>query len=119
MPCPIDTHSCVVINQAREEVAALSGQLVKSEKARRSLHNKILHIRGNIRVFVRVRSPEKKPCLPVCPLAGEIVLLLCIFYPPKDDLFWGGNISTGKQKWRVERMCTSTSTLLPLSSVSH
>ncbi len=52
------THQDHVVRDlqaSHAEIARLKGLLMQSETARRKLHNRVQELRGNIRVFVRVR----------------------------------------------------------------
>lgn len=46
-----------IIQQTNEECDTLKDQLVKQEQQRRILHNKLQELKGNIRVYCRIRPP--------------------------------------------------------------
>lgn len=51
-----------IIEVKDESIVALRNQVMASESTRRQLHNVIQNLRGNIRVFVRVRPMLEKEC---------------------------------------------------------
>jgi kinesin family protein C1 len=50
----IQTHECTIV-ELKECVEALESKLRTDEGLRKKLHNTILELKGNIRVFCRVR----------------------------------------------------------------
>ena len=61
------------IEERDRRIAELEGQLLEGEQLRRSMHNRIQELRGNIRVFVRTRpflpgdGAQTDPSIDVCP----------------------------------------------------
>jgi hypothetical protein len=52
----------MMVGQLSRKVGTLEGMLVDAERVRRKLHNDLVEIRGNIRVFVRIRPTDKRSC---------------------------------------------------------
>ncbi|KAK4754408.1 hypothetical protein SAY87_002512 [Trapa incisa] len=57
------------ISELRSNLADMEQQLINGEKLRKKLHNTILELKGNIRVFCRVR-----PSLPDDGVASEVIV---------------------------------------------
>ena len=63
-----------LVHRLREQVRELEGKLVVAENTRRKLHNQLQELKGNIRIFTRVRPGEE----PVMVLGSDGEVDLCL-----------------------------------------
>ena len=63
-----------LVHRLREQVHELEGKLVVAENTRRQLHNQLQELKGNIRIFTRVRPGEE----PVMLLGSDGEVDLCL-----------------------------------------
>jgi hypothetical protein len=65
-----------MVGQLVTKVAGLEGSLADAERARRKLHNELVELRGNIRVFCRIRPPTGPGCAAESIAADGIRLMV-------------------------------------------
>ena len=76
--------SALMVGKLIEKVAALERSLLDAERVRRKLHNDLMEIRGNIRVFCRIR-PCARP--PVAEATSSDSMRLVVDAKPNDFFF--------------------------------
>ena len=74
----------LMVGKLIEKVAALERTLLDAEKVRRQLHNDLVEIRGNIRVFARIRPCDRPP---VAEATASDSLRLMVDAKPNDFYF--------------------------------
>ena len=89
------------VDAAKHETAEYLELYTKENKARKAIHNKLLEIQGNIRVFCRVR-----PILEVERRSGEDVDV--IGYPSEEDVTVQRDVVT-KTRYEYDRVFNPTS----------
>jgi Microtubule binding len=73
-----------MVGKLIEKVAALERTLLDAEKVRRKLHNDLVEIRGNIRVFCRIRPCDRPP---VAEATAADAMRLMVDAKPNDFYF--------------------------------
>lgn len=76
--------SAQMVSTLIEKVAVMDRNLLQSEKDRRGLHNELVELRGNIRVFCRIRPTGGSP---VAEATASDAVRLMVDAKPNDFTF--------------------------------
>jgi hypothetical protein len=74
----------VMVSKLVEKVGILESTMLESERQRRCLHNELVELRGNIRVFARIRPTDK---VPVAEATSSTSMRLLVDAKPNDFQF--------------------------------
>jgi hypothetical protein len=73
-----------MVSKLVEKVGVLESTMLESERIRRGLHNDLVELRGNIRVFARIRPTDK---VPVAEATSSTSMRLLVDAKPNDFQF--------------------------------
>jgi hypothetical protein len=73
-----------MVSKLVEKVGVLESTMLESERIRRGLHNELVELRGNIRVFARIRPTDK---VPVAEATSGTSMRLLVDAKPNDFQF--------------------------------